>query len=221
MKFVIHLLGITCGVVGFRGYARFHTLAWWAQWLRSEVKLSNQQERNLWWFSPNSCATSCFNCDSLKLLKSFESSPNEITSSVFQTGGRSESAVSASSLVWCISCLYTKNVPLGTLFLWEAGGICRCKNRHFSWIYKQFWRFFVEIRVKSIWNRKLFVNLQHVFVRDTRHIGNELAFAISSCLRNVENLKITGSVLVIIYGVVQKLTKWSLEPTPWSEIVYI
>jgi hypothetical protein len=24
---------------------------------------------------------------------------------------------------------HTKNVPLGTLFLWEAGGICRCKDR--------------------------------------------------------------------------------------------
>jgi len=44
----------------------------------------------------------------------------------------SESAVPASLLVWYISCLYTKNVPLGTLFLWEAGGICRCKDRHFS-----------------------------------------------------------------------------------------
>ena len=33
-------------------------------------------------------------------------------------------------LVWYTSCLYTKNVPLGTLFLWEAGGICRCKDRH-------------------------------------------------------------------------------------------
>jgi len=25
-----------------------------------------------------------------------------------------------------------KNVPLGTLFLWEAGGICRCKDSAFS-----------------------------------------------------------------------------------------
>jgi hypothetical protein len=44
----------------------------------------------------------------------------------------SESAVPASLLVWYISCLYTKNVPLGTLFLWEAGGICRCKDSAFS-----------------------------------------------------------------------------------------
>ena len=46
--------------------------------------------------------------------------------------------VAKALLVWYISCLYTKNVPLGTLFLWEAGGICRCKDRRFSFNFQVF-----------------------------------------------------------------------------------
>jgi hypothetical protein len=49
----------------------------------------------------------------------------------------SESAVPASLLVWYISCLYTKNVPLGTLFtslIKGYTGICeiRPKAGHYS-----------------------------------------------------------------------------------------
>ena len=40
--------------------------------------------------------------------------------------------------VYLIIVQLKKNVPLGTLFLWEAGGICRCKDRHFSFIFQVF-----------------------------------------------------------------------------------
>ena len=67
----------------------------------------------------------------------------------YASGLPARTAVPASWLVWYISCLYTKNVPLGTLFLWEAGGICRCKDRHFSLNFQVFWDISAISRPKS------------------------------------------------------------------------
>ena len=67
----------------------------------------------------------------------------------YASGLPTRTAVPASLLVWYISCLYKKNVPLGTLFLWEAGGICRCKDRHFSFNFQVFWDISAISRPKS------------------------------------------------------------------------
>ena len=51
--------------------------------------------------------------------------------------------------VYLIIVQFKKNVPLGTLFLWEAGGICRCKDRHFSFIFQVFLPLHTKLFVHS------------------------------------------------------------------------
>jgi len=55
--------------------------------------------------------------------------------------------------------IYTKNVPLGTLFLWEAGGICRCKYTNFPQNLQTFRSFFNDFEEKRTENAAIFAFL--------------------------------------------------------------